>query len=50
MLRSITPCINKGKVKNIGNLKRVARRYNISNPLGLSMSEIVVRAEECKRE
>jgi hypothetical protein len=30
----------KGKIKNVGNLKRAARRCNISNPLGLSAGEI----------
>ena len=40
----------KGKIKNVGNLKRAARRCNISNPLGLSAGGIAARVEECKRE
>ncbi len=40
----------KGGIKNVGNLKQVARRCNISNPLGLSAGKIDARVEECKRE
>ena len=40
----------KGKIKNAGNLKRAARRCNISNPLGLLAGKIAARVEECKRE
>jgi hypothetical protein len=40
--------LHKGKIRNKGNLKRVARRCNISNPLGLSNAEILLQEEECK--
>ena len=41
---------HRGKLKNVGNLKRVARRRNISNPLGLLAGKIATRVEECKRK
>ncbi len=41
---------HKGKIRNCGNLKRAARRCNIPNPLGMSIHEIAMRLEECKRE
>ncbi len=41
---------DKGKIQNKGNLKRAARRCNIQNPLGMSMAEVLLRVEECKRE
>jgi hypothetical protein len=40
----------KGKIQNKGNLKRMARRYDIANPLGLSMGKILLQVEECKHE
>jgi hypothetical protein len=30
---------HKGQIRNKGNLKRVARRCNIQNPMGLSMAK-----------
>jgi hypothetical protein len=39
-----------GKIQNKGNLKRAARRCNIQNPLRMSMAEVLLRVEECKRE
>jgi hypothetical protein len=42
--------LHKGKIKNKGNLKRVARQCSISNPLGLSISKILQQVEECKCE
>jgi hypothetical protein len=41
---------HKGRIKNRGNLKQAARRYNISNLLSMSIQEIPLRLEECKRE
>jgi hypothetical protein len=41
---------HKGQIRNKGNLKRVARRCNIQNPIGMSMAEVSLRVEECKRE
>ena len=41
---------HKGQILNKGNLKRAARRCNIQNPMGLSMAEILLRVDECKRE
>jgi hypothetical protein len=41
---------HKGKIKNRGNLKRAARRCNIANPLTLSVKEIALRLEACKKE
>ena len=41
---------HKGRVKNRGNLKRAARRCNITNPLSMTISEIYDRLKECKRE
>jgi hypothetical protein len=41
---------HKGKIQNKGNLKRAARRCNIQNLLGMSMAEVLLRVEECKRE
>jgi hypothetical protein len=43
-------CWHKGKIRNKGNLKRAARRCNILNPLGMSLAEVLLRVEECKRE
>jgi hypothetical protein len=42
--------LHKGKIQNKGNLKQVARRCNIANPLWLSMGETLLRVEECKHE
>jgi hypothetical protein len=42
--------LHKRKIRNKGNLKRVARRCNIPNPLGLSIAKILLQVEECKRE
>ncbi len=41
---------HKGQIWNKGNLKRAARRCNIQNPMRLSMAEVLLRVEECKRE
>ncbi len=41
---------HQGKVKNRGNLKRVARRCNIGNPLSLTVAKILVRLKACKKE
>jgi hypothetical protein len=41
---------HRGKIKNRGNLKRAARRCNITNPHQLSMQEITQRLETCKKE
>ncbi len=41
---------HEGKIQNKGDLKRAARRCNIQNPLGMSMAEVLLRVEECKRE
>jgi hypothetical protein len=41
---------HKGKIKNRGNLKQAARRCIIPNPLSLSIQEIKLRLEACKRE
>jgi hypothetical protein len=38
------------KIRNKGNLKWAARRCNIPNPLGLSIAEILLQVEECKRK
>jgi hypothetical protein len=42
--------LHKGKIRNKGNLKWVARRCNISKPLGSSITKILLRVEECKRK
>jgi hypothetical protein len=42
--------LHKGKIRNKGNLKRVAGRCNILNPLGLLIPKILLRVEECKCE
>jgi hypothetical protein len=41
---------HKGQIQNRWNLKRAARRCNIQNPMGLSMAEVLLRVDECKRE
>jgi hypothetical protein len=41
---------HKGQIWNRGNLKQAARRCNIQNPMGLSMAEVLLRVDECKRE
>jgi len=41
---------HEGKIQNKGNLKRAARRCNIHKLLGMSMDEVLLRVEECKRE
>ena len=41
---------HKGKIKNRGNLKRAARRCNITDPLRIPIKEIVIRLEACKKE
>jgi hypothetical protein len=38
------------KIWNKGNLKQVARRCNILNPLGLPMSKLLLHLDECKQE
>jgi hypothetical protein len=43
-------CYHKGRIKNCGNLKCAARRCNIHNPLLLSIQEILLRLETCKKE
>ncbi len=40
---------HKGRIKNRGNLKQASRRCNISNLLGMSIQEIALRLEECKK-
>jgi hypothetical protein len=42
--------LHKRKIRNKGNLKWVARRCNILNPLGLLIPKILLWVEECKRE
>ncbi len=39
---------HKGQIWNKGNLKRVALRCNIQNPMGLSMAKVLQWVEECK--
>jgi hypothetical protein len=41
---------HKGKIKNRGNLKHAARQCNIPNPLSLSIQEIALHLEACKKE
>jgi hypothetical protein len=41
---------HKGKIKNHGNLKQAARRCKILNPLSLSIQEITVHLEACRKE
>ncbi len=41
---------HKGKIKNCGNLKHAARHCNIVNPLLLSIQEIILQLEACKKE
>ena len=41
---------HKDKIKNRGNLKRAARRFNIPNPFQLSIEEIAQRLTVCKQE
>ncbi len=41
---------HKGKIKNHGNLKQAARHCNIPNPLSLSIKEITVHLEACRKE
>ncbi len=41
---------HKGKIKNRRNLKRTARRCNIQDPLGMSIQEILLWLEACKKE
>jgi hypothetical protein len=41
---------HKGKIQNKGNLKWVARRCNIANPLGLSLGKNLLQVEQCKHE
>jgi hypothetical protein len=41
---------HQGKIKNRRNLKRAARRCNIPNPLGLTITEILAHLETCKKE
>ena len=38
------------KIKNKGNLKRIARRVGVRNPLGLPLSEIKARLEHYKEK
>jgi hypothetical protein len=42
--------LHQGKIKNRRNLKRAARRCNIPNPLGLTITEILARLKTCKKE
>ncbi len=42
--------LHKGKIRNKGNLKWLARRCNISNPLELSNAKFLLQVKECKRE
>jgi hypothetical protein len=41
---------HKGRIKNRGNLKQAARQCNILHPFSMSIQEIALRLEECKRE
>ena len=41
---------HQGKIKNRGNLKRAARRYNIPNPFQLSLQDIARQLQACKQE
>jgi hypothetical protein len=41
---------HKGKINNHGNLKQVAQRCNIPDPLLLLIQEITNRVEACKKE
>jgi hypothetical protein len=41
---------HKGKIKSLGNLKQAARCCNILNPLSLSIQEITVHLEACRKE
>jgi hypothetical protein len=47
--RTLLRALSRKKV-NRGNLKRLARRLNISNPLSLSIEEVVMRLRECKQQ
>jgi len=40
----------KGKKKNNGNLKRLARRHQIRRPFSLSEQEIKIRLEVCDKK
>ena len=37
-----------GKIRNCSNLKRLSRRWGISSPLSLSLSEVRVQLKVCK--
>ncbi len=41
---------HKGRIKNCGNLKQVARRCNIQNPLSMTVAEILEKLKACKKE
>jgi hypothetical protein len=41
---------HQSKIKNHGNQKKAARRCNIPNLLGLTITEILARLETCKKE
>jgi hypothetical protein len=41
---------HKGRIKNRGNLKRVAHQCNIHNLLSLSIQEILLQLVTCKKE
>ena len=41
---------HKEKIKNRGNLKCAARRCNIADPLRISIKEIFLQLEACKKE
>jgi hypothetical protein len=41
---------HKGRIKNCGNMKCAARRCNIDNLLSLSIQEILLQLETCKKK
>jgi hypothetical protein len=41
---------HRGKIRNIGNLKRAARRCKIVKPLKMSVQEILERLKECLKQ
>jgi hypothetical protein len=43
-------CFYQGKITNRGNLKRVARRCNIPDPLSIAIPDILACLKACKKE
>ncbi len=43
-------CFHKGNIKNRGHLKGAARQCNIPDPRSLSISEILIHLDACKKE